>query len=63
MKQNQSIPNSLRSGYLATDAKIMEEKLAASAGSTSVTAIISKNSNGERWLYVANIGDARAVLW
>ncbi|KAF2072164.1 hypothetical protein CYY_006523 [Polysphondylium violaceum] len=49
-----------KSSYLLTD-KQMERESIQFSGTTSITALI-RNTNGQRTLYVANAGDARAVI-
>ncbi len=39
----------------------MKETVPA-AGACVVTALVQKRTDGQRWLYVANAGDSRAVL-
>jgi protein phosphatase PTC1 len=46
--------------YKKTDAQIAENKILYS-GTTTTTALVRKK-DGERWLYCANVGDARTVL-
>jgi len=55
-----NIPAAWKEAYNKTDAQIGENKILYS-GTTAVTAFIRK-VNDERWLHVANVGDARAVL-
>jgi len=47
--------------YLRTDKEIIDRPIQRS-GSTAVSALIRKNASGQKWLHVANIGDARAIL-
>lgn len=51
---------SIRSAYLLTDKQMGETQIQFS-GTTSITALV-RNQGGKRMLYVANAGDARAVL-
>lgn len=39
----------------------MKETVPA-AGACVVTAFVQKRTDGQRWLYVANAGDSRAIL-
>lgn len=39
----------------------MKESVPA-AGACVVTAFVQKRTDGQRWLYVANAGDSRAIL-
>jgi len=55
-----TIADAWHESYKTTDAQLNENKVMY-AGTTSVTAFIRKK-DGERWLHVANVGDARAVL-
>jgi len=55
-----SIPEAWKEAYTMTDRQIGENKILYS-GTTAVTAFI-RYKDGERWLHVANVGDARAVL-
>jgi len=50
----------LKQAYLVTDAQIGEAKVGA--GTTAVSALIRCKPQKERWLYIANAGDARGVL-
>ncbi|EAL65310.1 protein phosphatase 2C-related protein [Dictyostelium discoideum AX4] len=51
-----------RNSYLLTDKQMNESEIQFS-GTTSITALIRKNPvDGEKYLYVANAGDARAVV-
>lgn len=51
----------LKQSYLSTDREIGEKKI--QAGTTAVSALIQRSKDGsKKWLYVANAGDARAVL-
>eukprot|EP01087_Luapelamoeba_hula_P002962 TRINITY_DN1278_c0_g1_i1.p1 TRINITY_DN1278_c0_g1~~TRINITY_DN1278_c0_g1_i1.p1 ORF type:complete len:258 (-),score=57.26 TRINITY_DN1278_c0_g1_i1:485-1258(-) len=59
-RQAESIPAAWKTSYNKTDQQIAEAQIMYS-GTTSVTAFIRKH-DGERWLHVANVGDARAVL-
>jgi hypothetical protein len=60
-KANQNnIPEAWADAYRRTDIQVGENKILYS-GTTTVTALIRKKSD-ERWLHVANVGDARAVL-
>jgi protein phosphatase PTC1 len=56
-----TIGKAMREAYLKMDKQIMESGM-TKAGSTSVTVLLRKKGNGEKWLYTANVGDARAVL-
>jgi serine/threonine protein phosphatase PrpC len=48
----------------SSDQYIIENKeVFKKAGSTAVVAIVNRRPDNTRWLYVANVGDARAVLW
>jgi len=49
----------LKQAYLRTDVQIGEAQVGA--GTTAVSALIRYKGN-ERWLYIANAGDARGVL-
>jgi len=49
-----------KEAYVHTDTQIAENKILYS-GTTAVTAFV-RQKDGERWLHVANVGDARAVL-
>ncbi|KYQ92435.1 protein phosphatase 2C-related protein [Tieghemostelium lacteum] len=51
----------IRESYLLTDRQ-MEKDNVLFSGTTAISALIRKNQNGERYLYVANAGDARAVI-
>jgi len=55
-----TIAGAWRESYKTTDQQLNENKVMY-AGTTTVTAFIRKK-DGERWLHVANVGDARAVL-
>jgi len=55
-----SIAEAWKEAYTATDKQIGENKILYS-GTTTVTAFL-RIKDGERWLHVANVGDARAVL-
>ncbi len=57
-----SIPEAFKNAYLLTDGQLRRQNILQS-GTTSVTAYIRTLANGKRWLYVANAGDSRAVLW
>jgi len=51
----------LKAAYLATDQQIGDSKIGA--GTTAVSALIEVNPDtNQRWLLVANVGDARAVI-
>jgi protein phosphatase PTC1 len=49
-----------KTAYAQTDREIAQNKIMYS-GTTTVTALIRKKGD-ERWLHIANVGDARAVL-
>jgi len=49
-----------KTAYAQTDREIAQNKIMYS-GTTTVTALIRKK-NDERWVHIANVGDARAVL-
>ncbi len=51
-----------KEAYLKTNKQALEYCL-SSSGATAASVFIRKNSNGERCLYAANVGDATAVLW
>lgn len=61
MQVTSDIKKALELAYLKID-KVIIERAYRRSGATAVTALITTNEQGERWLYVANIGDARAVL-
>jgi len=54
------IPEAWKTAYNQTDTQIAANKIMYS-GTTTVTALIRKKGD-ERWLHVANVCDARAVL-
>lgn len=60
-KSSTDIGQAFTNAYRSMDQEI--GKTVKHSGSTSVSALVIKNSNGERILHVANAGDARAVLW
>jgi protein phosphatase PTC1 len=62
LEENKDIDPSeaLRQAYLLTDKQMGETQIQFS-GTTSISALV-RNTNGKRMLYVANAGDARAVL-
>ena len=61
---HENIQQALRHAFLLTDKHICEHvEDFGRAGSTAAVAFIRKNENGEKWLYTANVGDARVVLW
>jgi len=64
MSKADSIPNAITSAYMITDTQVtaMAKEKEDRSGCTSASAIIRINSDGERWLYTANAGDARIVL-
>mmetsp|Transcript_34963 Transcript_34963/g.42136 ORF Transcript_34963/g.42136 Transcript_34963/m.42136 type:complete len:279 (+) Transcript_34963:117-953(+) len=51
----------LERAYLTTDSQ-MKYVVPASCGTTAVTVLVTKKSETERFLHVANVGDARGVL-
>ncbi|GAM25400.1 hypothetical protein SAMD00019534_085750 [Acytostelium subglobosum LB1] len=51
----------IKTSYLTTDKQMTDEPIQYS-GTTTVTALIRVNANNERMLYIANAGDARAVI-
>ncbi len=59
-KEGDKVANAWIDAYEKTDAQVGENKILYS-GTTTVTALIRKKGD-ERWLHVANVGDARAVL-
>jgi len=58
---NENVGEALTQAYLKTDKQMGDTQIQFS-GTTSISVLIRKNKNGERWLYCANAGDARAVL-
>jgi len=58
--QSGDILEHFKNSYLLTD-KQMERESIQFSGTTCITALI-RNTNGQRTLYVANAGDARAVI-
>jgi len=62
----ENIEEALKMAYLTTDANMgdyFSQNGIHSSGTTTCSALIRKSKTGkERWLYVANCGDARAVL-
>merc|ERR1719471_1946031 len=55
------IPSAFEKVYEHTDAQIRRQQILQS-GSTAVTCLVRVESNGDRVLYTANVGDTRAVL-
>ncbi|KAL6069744.1 mgpp2cl-1, protein phosphatase 2C-like protein 1 [Balamuthia mandrillaris] len=55
-----NVEEAWKATYKKTDEQIKENNIMY-AGTTTVTALVRKKGE-ERWLYVANAGDARAVL-
>ncbi len=55
------IPERLTRAFLITDMQSRRMDITTS-GATAVSALIKKEPNGSRSLYVANVGDSRAVL-
>eukprot|EP01116_Phalansterium_solitarium_P009885 TRINITY_DN2422_c0_g1_i1.p1 TRINITY_DN2422_c0_g1~~TRINITY_DN2422_c0_g1_i1.p1 ORF type:complete len:1572 (-),score=548.15 TRINITY_DN2422_c0_g1_i1:385-5100(-) len=60
-RADRNVAQAMRQAYSRVDEMIVEKPILVS-GCTSVSAVIRKNENGERWLYVSNVGDSRAVL-
>jgi len=58
--QHPTVAKALQQAFIKTDEQIKEEGINKS-GSTGVVAVVRKKGD-QRWLYVAGIGDARAVL-
>jgi len=59
-KKKPTMAEAWKECYTSTDAQVGENKILYS-GTTAVTAFVCQK-DGERWLHVANVGDARAVL-
>lgn len=60
-KNPDDMKEALKQSYLSTDRDISEKRI--QAGTTAVSALIQRSKDGsKRWLYVANAGDARAVI-
>eukprot|EP01132_Coremiostelium_polycephalum_P009922 gene9922-12167_t len=58
---NGDIPEHIRNSYLSTDRQMEKENIQFS-GTTVISALIRKNSENDKYLYIANAGDARAVI-
>eukprot|EP01133_Synstelium_polycarpum_P015598 gene15598-18532_t len=58
---NGDVLECIRNSYLTTDSQMSNEPIQFS-GTTTISALIRYNENNERMLYVANAGDARAVI-
>jgi len=59
LQKSEEPEEALKQAYLTTDTQIGEAKVGA--GTTAVSALIRYKGN-DRWLYIANAGDARGVL-
>ncbi|EGG15203.1 protein phosphatase 2C-related protein [Cavenderia fasciculata] len=57
----ENIQEDIKKSYLDTDEQMGNEPIQFS-GTTTITALLRKNNDGEKHLYVANAGDARAVI-
>ncbi|EGC31279.1 hypothetical protein DICPUDRAFT_57785 [Dictyostelium purpureum] len=61
--QNGDVLEHFKNSYLLTDKQMNEKESIQFSGTTSITALIRKSPvDGERYLYIANAGDARAVV-
>ena len=56
-----SVEAALKDSYAVTDSQIAEAKIQFS-GTTTVSALLRVEQDGSKRLYVANVGDARAIL-
>ena len=64
LKRNPSMSlcDAFKQSYLATDGQLRRQNILRS-GTTSVTCVVRAETGGKRWLFTANVGDSRAVLW
>ncbi|EFA84379.1 protein phosphatase 2C-related protein [Heterostelium album PN500] len=58
---NGDILEHIKNSYLTTDTQMGNEPIQFS-GTTTISALIRYNEKGEKFLYIANAGDARAVI-
>lgn len=61
MADDAKIPERLARSFLITDMQSRKCNITTS-GATAVSVLLKKEENGDRILYVANVGDSRAVL-
>lgn len=61
LKKTDDVKEALTKAFLSTDQEIIES-VDGNSGSTAVVALVDSGSDGSRRLWVANAGDARAVL-
>lgn len=59
-RRTRHIHDAMLSAYLMTDMHC--RKAGITSGSTSVTTVINRDSEGRRWAHVANAGDAAAIV-
>ena len=59
-RRTRSIHDAMLSAYLMTD--IHCRKAGITSGSTAVTAVINRDTDGRRWIHVGNVGDSAAII-
>jgi serine/threonine protein phosphatase PrpC len=58
-----TIPDAIKTVFMTTDQQISEKPADfGKAGSTAAVALVRKGHDGKRYLYCANVGDARIVI-
>jgi serine/threonine protein phosphatase PrpC len=61
---NASIQKAIKTAFLETDKCICDNlEEFGKAGSTAAVAMVRVNDYNEKWLYTANVGDARVIIW
>jgi serine/threonine protein phosphatase PrpC len=62
LKSTESEFEAFETAYSRMDKMVLDENI-GSSGCTAVTVLLRTKSDGSRWLYCANVGDSRAILW